>query len=148
MLIQKQRFGSRLEYKLEIEGGLSDCYIPKLSLQPIVENAFVHGLEKKQGEWKLNIQVVRLDHEVTIRISDNGVGMDQERLAEMQSRLSKLSQQGDRVWSSSTSIGLVNAASRIVMHFGPAYGMNMESGEGQGTSVTVRIPCHTGGEIT
>lgn len=146
MLIQKQRFGGKLEYTLEITGELRACYIPKLSLQPIVENAFLHGLEKKQGEWKLGIEVVCEPKEVTIRIRDNGVGMDAEKLTEMQSRLERLTRQADRVWSSGTSIGLVNAASRIVMHFGPEYGMSMESEYGQGTSVMVRIPCNTGGE--
>lgn len=146
MLIQKQRFASKLEYCLEINGVIGDCYIPKLSLQPIVENAFVHGLEKKQGEWKLSVEVIREQDEVLIRISDNGVGIDQEKLSEMQTRLSKMSQQGDRVWSTGTSIGLVNAASRIVMNFGPAYGMRIESEQGQGTRVMIRIPCSTGGE--
>ncbi|WP_339238289.1 sensor histidine kinase [Paenibacillus sp. FSL R5-0517] len=146
MLIQKQRFGGKLEYTLEITGELRACYIPKLSLQPIVENAFLHGLEKKPGEWKLGIEVVCEPKEVTIRIRDNGVGMDAEKLAEMQSRLERLTWEADRVWSSGTSIGLVNAASRMVMHFGPEYGMSMESEYGQGTSVTVRIPCNTGGE--
>ncbi|MEO2209943.1 sensor histidine kinase [Paenibacillus amylolyticus] len=146
MLIQKQRFAGRLEYTLEITGELRACYIPKLSLQPIVENAFLHGLEKKPGEWKLGIEVVCEPTDVTIRIRDNGVGMDAEKLTEMQSRLERLTLQADRVWSSGTSIGLVNAASRIIMHFGPEYGMSMESEYGQGTSVTVRIPCNTGGE--
>ncbi|WP_339298361.1 sensor histidine kinase [Paenibacillus sp. FSL R5-0623] len=146
MLIQKQRFAGRLEYTLEINGELRACYIPKLSLQPIVENAFLHGLEKKQGEWKLGIEVVCEPTDVTIRIRDNGMGMDAEKLMEMQSRLERLTRQADRVWSSGTSIGLVNAASRIIMHFGSDYGMSMESEYGQGTSVTVRIPCNTGGE--
>ncbi|MDQ0723929.1 two-component system sensor histidine kinase YesM [Paenibacillus sp. W4I10] len=146
MLIQKQRFAGRLEYTLEITGELRACYIPKLSLQPIVENAFLHGLEKKQGEWKLGIEVVCEPTDVTIRIRDNGVGMDAEKLTEMQSRLERLTRQADRVWNSGTSIGLVNAASRMVMHFGPEYGMSIESEYGQGTSVTVRIPCNTGGE--
>lgn len=148
MLIQKQRFASRLEYKLEITGELRDCYIPKLSLQPIVENAFLHGLEKKPGEWKLGIEVVSDPQQglVTIQICDNGMGMEPEKLAEMKSRLERITRQTDRVWSSGTSIGLLNAASRIVMHYGPDYGMHMESEYGQGTRVIVRIPCTTGGE--
>ncbi|MNI91592.1 Histidine kinase-, DNA gyrase B-, and HSP90-like ATPase [compost metagenome] len=90
--------------------------------------------------------MIREQDEVLIRISDNGVGIDQEKLSEMPLRLSRMSQQGERVWSTGTSIGLVNAASRIVMHFGPAYGMSIESEQGQGTSVMIRIPCSTGGE--
>lgn len=148
MLIQKQRFASRLEYKLEVTGELRACYIPKLSLQPIVENAFLHGLEKKPGEWKLGIEVLCDPQQgrVTIQICDNGMGMEPDRLAEMQSKLERITRHTDRVWSSGTSIGLLNAASRIVMHFGPDYGMRMESKLGQGTKVIVTIPCTTGGE--
>ncbi|WP_145414068.1 sensor histidine kinase [Paenibacillus xylanexedens] len=148
MLIQKQRFASRLEYKLEITGELRACYIPKLSLQPIVENAFLHGLEKKPGEWKLGIEVLCDPQQgrVTIQICDNGMGMEPDRLAEMQSKLERITRHTDRVWSSGTSIGLLNAASRIVMHFGPDYGMRMESKLGQGTKVIVTIPCTIGGE--
>nr|WP_154984784.1 sensor histidine kinase [Paenibacillus xylanexedens] len=148
MLIQKQRFATRLEYKLEITGELRECYIPKLSLQPIVENAFLHGLEKKPGEWKLGIEVLCDPQQgrVTIQICDNGMGMEPDRLAEMQSKLERITRYTDRVWNSGTSIGLLNAASRMVMHFGPDYGMRMESKLGQGTKVIVTIPCTTGGE--
>jgi two-component system sensor histidine kinase YesM len=142
MLIQKQRFASRLEYKLEMKGELRECYIPKLSLQPLVENAFLHGLEKKPGEWKLNIEVFCDPQQgrVTIQICDNGMGMEPDRLEEMQSKLERITRHTDRVWSSGTSIGLLNAASRMVMHFGPDYGMRMESKLGQGTKVIVTIP--------
>jgi two-component system sensor histidine kinase YesM len=147
MLIQKQRFASRLEYKLEIHGEIRDCYIPKLSLQPIVENAFLHGLENKPGEWKLGIEVYADPKGiVTIQICDNGVGIEPEKLTEMQSRLERIKRQTDRVWSSGTSIGLLNAASRMVMHFGTDYGIRMESEYGQGTRVIVRIPNTTGGD--
>nr|WP_285888935.1 sensor histidine kinase [Paenibacillus polysaccharolyticus] len=148
MLIQKQRFATRLEYKLEITGELRACYIPKLSLQPIVENAFLHGLEKKPGEWKLGIEVLCDPQQgrVTIQICDNGMGMEPDRLVEMQSKLERITRYTDRVWNSGTSIGLLNAASRMVMHFGPEYGMRMESKLGQGTKVIVTIPCTTGGE--
>ncbi|CAI6080996.1 hypothetical protein PAECIP112173_03075 [Paenibacillus sp. JJ-100] len=148
MLIQKQRFASRLEYKLEIVGEIGDGYIPKLSLQPIVENAFLHGLENKPGEWRLGIEVTA-DPELgllTIQICDNGMGMEPEKLVEMQSKLERITRHTDRIWSSGTSIGLLNAASRIVMHFGPDYGMRIESKLGQGTKVIVCIPCTTGGE--
>ncbi|MDP9699958.1 two-component system sensor histidine kinase YesM [Paenibacillus intestini] len=148
MLIQKQRFATRLEYKLEITGELRECYIPKLSLQPIVENAFLHGLEKKPGEWKLGIEVLCDPQQgrVKIQICDNGMGMEPDRLVEMQSKLERITRYTDRVWNSGTSIGLLNAASRMVMHFGPDYGMRMESKLGQGTKVIVTIPCTTGGE--
>lgn len=61
MLIQKQRFAKWLEYKLEIHGEIRECYIPKLSLQPIVENAFLHGLENKpgSGNWALKSMLIR-----------------------------------------------------------------------------------------
>ena len=103
---------------------------------------------EKAREWRLGIEVVCDPQQgmVTIQICDNGMGMEPDRLTEMQSKLERITRHTDRVWSSGTSIGLLNAASRIAMHFGPDYGMRMESKLGQGTKVTMRIPCTTGGE--
>lgn len=147
MLIQQQRFAGRLEYHLQIEADLKRCAIPKLTLQPIVENAFVHGLENKKAQWKLNIEVAREGKKIIIRVHDNGLGMDAGKRSELQARLERVAIEGDRVWSAGTSIGLVNAASRITMHFGPGYGMSVDSEVGEGTTVTVRIPFDEGGEI-
>lgn len=142
MLIQKQRFSARLSYTTDIDESVMRCSIPKLTLQPIVENAFFHGLDTKPGNWELDVSVVREPSAVCIRIRDNGVGIGTNRLAELRSRLSN---QSGQVWTFGSRIGLQNVASRIYMHFGADYGISVESELAKGTIVTVRIPFQTGG---
>ncbi|OKP96070.1 sensor histidine kinase [Paenibacillus sp. P46E] len=137
MQIQQQRFAARLSYNLEIDEGTMESFIPKLSLQPIVENAFFHGLERQEGPWELEVKVVSAGLDTVIMIRDNGVGIGPDRLAELQGRLTRRS--GD-LWTHGERIGLRNVASRIQMHFGDSYGISVKSTEGQGTTVTVRIP--------
>ncbi|OKP81573.1 histidine kinase [Paenibacillus helianthi] len=137
MQIQQQRFAARLSYSLEVDEGALGSFIPKLSLQPIVENAFFHGLERQEGPWELEVKVVCAGLDTVIMIRDNGVGIGPDRLAELQGRLTRRS--GD-LWTHGERIGLRNVASRIQMHFGDSYGISVESREGQGTTITVTIP--------
>lgn len=143
MLIQKQRFSSKLSYSLEVDESVMATPIPKLTLQPIVENAFFHGLDNKSGNWELSVSVVREHHAVRIRIYDNGIGIREDKLADLQKRLH---QHSGQVWTHGIRIGIQNVASRIQLHFGPDYGITVESEFGAGTTVTVTIPNQAGGE--
>ncbi|KWX78201.1 sensor histidine kinase [Paenibacillus jilunlii] len=137
MQIQQQRFAARLNYSLEVDEGTRGSFIPKLSLQPIVENAFFHGLEPQEGPWELEVTVARAGEDTVIIIRDNGVGIEPGKLAELQGRLTRRS---GKLWTHGERIGLSNVASRIHLHFGNSYGIRVESTEGQGTTVTVTIP--------
>ncbi|KWX76336.1 histidine kinase [Paenibacillus riograndensis] len=137
MQIQQQRFAARLNYSLEVDEAALGSFIPKLSLQPIVENAFFHGLEPQEGPWELEVKVARAGEDTVIIIRDNGVGIEPDRLAELQGRLTRRS---GKLWTHGERIGLSNVASRIQLHFGDSYGIQVESREGQGTTVTVTIP--------
>lgn len=137
MNIQQQRFGKRLHYELNIEGDVLDCRIPKLTLQPIVENAFVHGLDHKTGEWQLEV-TIRLESEgIRLMVRDNGAGMENAQLQRLRTQLNRDLEQ---VWTQGTSIGLINVASRIQMYFGAEYKMSLDSVWGKGTSVTLHFP--------
>ncbi|NQX45571.1 sensor histidine kinase [Paenibacillus tritici] len=136
MQIQQQRFAARLSYSLEVDEAALSSLIPKLSLQPIVENAFFHGLEPKEGAWELKVQVTCRDGDTVICISDNGIGIEAVRLAELQRSLSR----EDGAWTSGERIGLGNVAGRIRMHFGSGYGVGVTSRQGQGTAVSLTIP--------
>lgn len=142
MLIQKQRFGDRLTYKTDIDESVLSSSLPKLTLQPIVENAFFHGLDSKLGAWQIEVSVKREHNGICVRIRDNGVGIPADKLAGLQM---KLAGQNGQVWTHGSRIGIQNVASRIRIHFGPAYGIEMESEQGEGTLVAVRIPLETGG---
>ncbi|WP_424766872.1 sensor histidine kinase [Paenibacillus sp. sgz302251] len=143
MRIQQQRFGERLSYTTDIDEYTLQCPIPKLTLQPIVENAFFHGLDTKSGSWKVDLSICLSGGAVNIRISDNGVGIREEKLASLRRRLNN---QSGQVWTHGNRIGIQNVASRIHMHFGPGFGIEIDSELGEGTAVTVRIPTENGGE--
>ncbi|WP_138753150.1 sensor histidine kinase [Paenibacillus sinopodophylli] len=144
MLIQQQRFSTRLNYTTDIDERALACLIPKLTLQPIVENAFFHGLENKSGKWELSVSVAHIRDAVHIRIQDNGIGIEDKKLVDLQRRLNY---QSGQVWTRGNRIGIQNVASRIVMHFGTAYGITVESKHGEGTIVTVIIPEEARGEL-
>ncbi|MDQ0059607.1 sensor histidine kinase [Paenibacillus harenae] len=137
MKIQRQRFGARLQYKVQQDESALACSIPKLTLQPIVENAFFHGLDTKMGDWQLNVDVYKEESAVFIRIKDNGVGMSADRLALVRSRLNGHSGQP---WTGGSRIGIQNVASRIRLHFGKEGHIGINSEPGIGTTVTVSMP--------
>ncbi|MNP47361.1 putative sensor-like histidine kinase [compost metagenome] len=113
-------------------------------MQPIVENAFFHGLDSKSGEWRLQINVIQQDADVCIIVSDNGVGMDHVTLEELRKQLRYLD---GELWTSGNRIGLQNVASRIQMHFGTEYVVTVQSQLNEGTQVTVKIPFVSKGEV-
>lgn len=137
MHIQMQRFSPRITYEVECDPEAADCRIPKLTLQPIVENAFQHGLDKKSGDWRLKVQAQRNEQGVLIIVEDNGVGMDASTLEDLQKSLHR---ETDQIWNIGDRIGLSNVASRIKMHFGLQYGVSVESEPGVGTRVSIQIP--------
>lgn len=143
MHIQSQRYSTKLSYEVQEAGAYADCLLPKLSLQPIVENAFMHGFDRKKGNWRLHVQFVPGENGLYIRIADNGLGMSAARLDEVRARLG--SQQG-MLWTSGSSIGLYNVAARIRLHFGGGYGLTIDSGLEAGTIVSIYIPIRKAGE--
>ncbi|GGG16648.1 sensor histidine kinase [Paenibacillus abyssi] len=136
MLIQKERFAERIEYEIYVDKALERCLIPKLTLQPLIENAFMHGLDRKTSDWKICVRAITIGNRVEITVEDNGVGMNEEALAKLQEQLD---QPSDLLWASER-IGLHNVAARIKLHFGEQYGVHVESRPGEGTFVQIRMP--------
>jgi len=137
LTIQKMRFGDRINYDIEMVDGLdaSKYVVLPLLLQPIVENAVVHGLENINGQGNITIKISHNDmEELQICVSDNGQGMTEEELAKMQE---KLSTPGAKYES---SIGVYNICERIRLHYGETYGLWIESQYGKGTKVTLYLP--------
>lgn len=127
------RFPDRIDVEYDIDETLLDrpCY--KMIIQPIVENAVSHGVEKLSQKGRIVI-AVRRDGDVFVRVSDNGAGMSREKLAEVTASLSG-ADDGDN-----SHIGLRNVNRRIELHYGKPYGVSVESSEGVGTDVTIRLP--------
>ncbi len=118
-------------YNIEVEEGIMDYYIPKLILQPLVENAIVHGLKNKIGYKRLHLKGFIQDEEIIFQIFDNGVGIENGNLSLVQQK----KPQGTGLGS-----GLKNVIDRIRLTYGEKYGIKIESSANMGTVVEVNIP--------
>jgi two-component system sensor histidine kinase YesM len=147
MNIQTIRFSHRFEFLCEIPEKLKDCLVPKMILQPIVENAVYHGLEPRYEKGTLSLSV-NLDssrgQDLIITVKDDGVGMDEAKLDSY--RLLLRTAQGDADRGKSSGIGLSNVHNRLQFLYGNGYGLDISSKEKEGTVVTIRIPAKMEGE--
>jgi len=129
-----QRFEERIEFKLTVEDDILKCKIPKLILQPMIENAITHGLIEscETGNINLDIKYINNNCDVQIEIYDNGRGIEEKRLQQIISELN--------IRSDESSIGLKNVQERIKLKFGEAYGISIESKIGEYTCIKICIP--------
>lgn len=133
--IQKFRYGSeRFAYLLDADPGHSDVVIPPLIIQPLVENAAVHGLEKLAEGGLITVSVMVRDDRLRISVKDNGVGIEADRLEDIRRSL------GDMEEDNGYRIGLRNVHQRLVMLYGEESGLNIESVPGAGTTIAFELP--------
>ncbi|MDO4314329.1 MAG: histidine kinase [Oscillospiraceae bacterium] len=142
MKIQKYRFLDKISLVLDIEdndNSLLNTKIPKLTLQPIIENAICHGLEPKLEKGTIKIRVFVVGDILRITVADDGVGMDEETLLRIKKSLySRTPEPPEK--KSSHGIALHNANRRIQQCFGPNYGLNIYSTKMIGTRVELSFP--------
>lgn len=131
--IQKYRFGNKLQYQITVEESLYEQMIPKMTFLPFVENASIHGIESNPGIGLITIQIAHEMDEIVFVISDNGMGMSEDKLAELQSYFSESEQMGDHV-------GMKNVYTRLRICYGEEFSYAMESEPGNGTRVILRLP--------
>ncbi len=131
--IQKYRFGEKITYRIEILCDINKYKVMPLIIQPIVENAFVHGLESKEGSGEISIMIEEKDN-LLIHVQDDGVGIDEERLNKIRNNLMN-HEELDR-----TSIGLSNVNQRIKLLYGEQYGIIITSVQNIGTRVDIILP--------
>ena len=129
--IQQARYKDILEYTIQIDPGLREARLPKLTLQPLVENALYHGIKRKRGKGCICITGREEAGDVLLQITDDGAGMTEARLEE----LSRAIERGER-----PGFGLATVHERLRLLFGSPYGLTLSSREGVGTTVTVRFP--------
>lgn len=149
--IQKYRFGDRMKLSVEYEDGdeavINSCRMPKLILQPVVENAIRHGLEPKVENGNIRIRFQLTEKRLLIFISDDGVGMDREQLDKLNGQLRGTRFEVREPDSPKTKggIAMINVNNRIKLIYGDAYGMQFYSTRGCGTDVEITLPAHKGG---
>lgn len=146
--IQQYRFGERLnldiEYDCENKAEILKCKLPKLTLQPIVENSIIHGIERKMGKGNILIKLETTSKRLIITVSDNGLGMEEERLAELNEKLKIQSFEYVKPDSEKKGgIAIVNVNNRIKLLFGEEYGINIYSTVNVGTDVEITLPLIT-----
>lgn len=131
--IQNVRYYGCIQMRYEIEDRLMDYRMPKMILQPIVENAIFHGLAELEEDGVITIRIQPKGSDVTIEVCDNGVGMDHHTILNfMEEKL--------KVDTGTTGIGLHNVQRRIQLHFGKPYGIQVASQIGEGTIFTILLP--------
>ncbi|MEO3944773.1 histidine kinase [Gorillibacterium sp. CAU 1737] len=137
LTIQNARFRDRIRYELELEDAAMEATIPSLLLQPLVENAFAHGIASMESGAVIRIEACReSDGSVRLAVSDNGVGMKEE------TRLALLDSEADMPLpsDSSTGLGTRNVFKRLRLVYGREDLVDIASAPGQGTTITLRIP--------
>lgn len=139
VMIQNERFGGKVQLKLELEPDTRKCLIPKLILQPLAENSFEHGLLNKAGDWLLTVEShTTPEGDLLICIKDNGIGFDSERLAQIRE---KIEQDTVKALNSGSHIGLANVHARIKLRSAKeGHGVSIDSSPETGTTVSVRMP--------
>ncbi|MDF2634165.1 MAG: sensor histidine kinase [Pelosinus sp.] len=132
LLLQKMRYNQRLSYNIEIEESLMQCKVPKLFIQPIVENSVVHGLENAK---KLRIQITgrAFDNHFVLCVEDDGPGMREEQIVSLRELLKDENAVPKR-------IGLYNVHRSAQLLYGKEYGLSIESIYGKGIRVELKIP--------
>ena len=135
--IQQFRFNNKFIIQKEIDEDTLDNQIPKLLIQPIVENALQHGLEKKRTKGKIAITAYNTEDKFIVNIKDDGLGMNIDKLRELNEALATSKPLEGKKSGSEGSIGLLNVNERIKMTFGEYYGMRIYSAEDVGTNVEI-----------
>lgn len=143
-LIQQFRFGTRIKLRIITDGvdeeEILRCRMPKLTLQPIVENSIVHGLECKGGEGTLTLRLEESRERLFITVQDDGVGMATAVLSSIQRNLSTRSFDYVKRDEQQGGIALINVNNRIKILFGEQYGLTVTSQPGVGTDVMISLP--------
>ncbi|GAA1156020.1 sensor histidine kinase [Ornithinicoccus hortensis] len=133
LMLERARFGERLEVTLRVAPEVLPVAVPFLCLQPLVENAVRHGLEGQPGTGRIVIVAEDAGNEATISIEDDGVGMDPDHVL-----ATLVGESGDHV-------GLGNVDERLRSVFGDEYGLVVETAPGAGTKVSMRVPKYSPG---
>lgn len=134
------RFGGRFQSSIETEAALLSCSLPKMLVQPMIENAVSHGMEEKE-EGHIEIRCMQ-DSPTTMKIMirDDGKGMEPETLKELKKVLSS-EEELEKVCLKVKRVGIANSCLRIKRLYGEPYGMTVESFYGEGTRVCIFLPC-------
>lgn len=137
LYIQQIRHQDKLQVSYDVDEELFDLKLPKLSLQPLVENAVNHGLMNQEEDWQICVSLQREEGQALLRITDNGIGIDKDRLSMIRSDLDN----GQTLYDDEIPhVGFKAVHQRLRFLYGSDYGLVIESTPGNGTRVTLVMP--------
>lgn len=145
--IQRFRFSKKLELEVKVQEDLLSLKVPRILLQPILENSIVHGFEERETAGKVEISISRSNQHVYIRVSDNGIGIEEKKLRQLNEDLRNIRRGFQGGVLGNTGIGkagmgvsLLNIQERIHLLYGREYGLYLQSLENAGTDVCMVLP--------
>jgi len=136
--IQKARFKNRLEYEIDIPEDIKACRIPNMVIQPLVENALIHGITPKRDGGIIKISADKFPDKIVISIADNGNGFPKEVLDQIKNSENKNSE-------NKLGLGFRSTDARLKQNYGENYGLEIIKSDYSGSTVTVTIPTQTNG---
>ena len=131
--IQQFRYQDIMDYEIDIDEDIYSYYIPKLTIQPLVENALYHGIKNKRGKGLIRISGQKEADRIRLTVEDNGIGMSSEKLEKLRSSVYRIRD------DEANGFGLANVHQRLQYYYGKEYGVFFESEEGKGTVATIVI---------
>lgn len=138
LYIQKTRYRDRFEVVFDVNDEIYQQMIPKLTIQPLVENAIVHSVEVSKEKAVLTIKGNRIGDDVVIQIADTGVGMDEDTLNNI--LVAPEPDNGKSISTAHTGLGVYAVHQRLRYLYGEGYGLSVNSKQGEGTCFTIKIP--------
>lgn len=130
LVIQSFRYKNQFTYRFDVNPDILCCYCNKITLQPIIENAIIHGLDGLCDEGEIVVQAEEDGNDILFTVSDNGIGMTKEQCKKILEHDS----------SDNFGIGIKNVNDRIQIYFGKEYGLHIKSELDEGTAISIRLP--------
>jgi two-component system sensor histidine kinase YesM len=143
--IQQLRYGERLTVLFDVDESLLSFRVPKLILQPLVENAMYHGIGDREEGGTIWISAVRFEDDLLLTVRDDGKGMTEDELSRLRKSLSEPLVESGR----KRGVALRNINQRLVLMYGKEYELHADGSPGEGMAFTITIPAvypHEGGE--
>ena len=134
MYIQSLRYAEYIEYSIEEKEGMEKYCIPKLTLQPLLENSIYHGIKAKQEMGRIEVKILENEDTINIEVWDNGVGIARDQLVNMQTALKEAEKKKEN------SFGLYSINRRIKLFYGNEFGVSIDSELNRFTRVVLTIP--------
>lgn len=140
LTIQQMRFKKKFAFTIEADEEVLACYTLKLVLQPLIENAIVHGIEYMVDEGLIRISARIQNEQLVLEIADNGVGMSPQKLEGILKEVTVQKDDSRNQNSAGSGVAVRNVHDRIQLYYGTSYGLEFESEQEEGTTVRVYIP--------